>query len=206
MKKIGKRLLWIIIAVTMMVSCAEREQGKIERAVRAQLELYPEARLQDLYKAFFQAQFGAEHIVADTTSAGKYLDWELQTSDQSDVLFEPIGADSSFFRVHLCAVQKGYITRQELFDAFVGGVWTVEIPEIGLWASRWEEILKVIDSMPIELDGFEEDKALIDEVLASGHYAVHHSETFSEKYDPHYRIVRKDLFYSQLYQKLCKVN
>jgi len=194
----------IVLSAVCLFSCKQTDpHQKIKDAVSLQLSLYPEATLQDLYKAFFQAEFGAEHIVADSTGAGRYLSSEIQTPDQkNDILFEPIGADSTFFRVHLKAVQKGYITRNMLFDAFLKGVYTVEIPQIESWAKTWPQILSVIESMKLNLPNFETDKENIDSILASGNYASHHSDVFSEAYDPHYRIIRKDIFYNELYPYL----
>ena len=113
--------------------------------------------------------------------------------DSSSVLFEPIGADSSYFRVHLRAVQEGVLMRQELFDLFIAGVHKVEIPQIDRWRERWLRIRKVIDGMRLDLPEYSRDCARIDSVLATGTYAIHHSPAFRQAYDPHYRIVRKDL-------------
>lgn len=184
-------LLYIAIFLT---GCQNAGGNDVRTAVNSQLSLYPELHLQDLYKAFFQAEFGAEHIVSDTTSAGRYLDMELGVPDHSAVLYEPIGTDSTFYRVHLRAVQEGYISRNQLFSAFVGGVHPVEIPQIEKWNKTWPHIDAVIDRMNLNLPDYDREKAAIDSLLATGSYAIHHSEEFSDKYDPHYRIVRKDLF------------
>ena len=82
-----------LILTFLLVSCVNNDTVKIKNAVNVQMSLYPEARLQDLYKAFFQAEFGPEHIIADTLSAGRYLDSELLIPD-TDIMYEPIGADN----------------------------------------------------------------------------------------------------------------
>ncbi len=179
-----------VMRVWINEDCSE----KIEQAVLRHLSLYPEARLQDIYKAFFQAEFGAEHIVSDTTSAGLYLDYELTVPDTVSVLYEPIGADSSFFRVHLKCVQKGYISRDELFHAFLEGVHEVTIPHMEEWKEKWGHIESIIRNMGLALPDYDTDRQKIDSVLAGGQYAVHHSEVFTETYHPHYRIIRKDIF------------
>ena len=38
------------------------------------------------------------------------------------------------------------------------------------------------------------DAKAIKEMLATGHYAVHHSRLYNEHYAPHYRIIAKDIF------------
>ena len=199
-----RRILTTLILVVAIISgCStDSHDKKIRDFVKAHCELYPEAHLQDLYKAFFQAEFGAEHIVSDTTSSGRYLDRELTVPDRSSILYEPIGADSTFYRVHLRAVQEGLISRQQLFDAFIGGVHAVEIPQIESWRSTWPHILSVIDRMHLDLPGYDAEKSAIDSLLLSGQYATHHSEEFSNAYDPHYRIVRRDIFERDLLPQL----
>lgn len=78
-----KRITILLFAATILTACHSTQEDRVQTAVTNHLALYPEARLQDLYKAFFQAEFGAEHIVADTTSAGQYLNRELSITDHS---------------------------------------------------------------------------------------------------------------------------
>ena len=197
-----KRLIFIAITSILIASCANNDTSKIEDAINNQMSLYPESTLQDLYKAFFQAEFGPEHAIADTLSAGHHLDSELMIPDNSSVMYEPIGADSAFFRVHLCAVQSGKISRNQLFDAFILGARKVETDEIAAWAEKWHKIESVIASMNLQLTDYEADRATIDSLLNAGQYALHHSQQFRDAYDPHYRIVRKDLFYERLFEAL----
>ena len=48
--------------------------------------------------------------------------------------------------------------------------------------------------MNLNLPNYDEDKALIDNLLTAGKYAVSHSPAYREAYHPHYRIVRCDIF------------
>lgn len=50
-----------------------QQRQEVESVVKRQLELYPQSRLIDLYKNFFQDKFGPGHMVADTASAGAYI-------------------------------------------------------------------------------------------------------------------------------------
>jgi len=186
----------------MLAGCSGNETQMIRQAVDTQIMLYPDASLQDLYKAFAQAEFGPEHMITDTSSAGRYMDYELGAEDRSEVLYEPLGADSSFFRVHLCAVQSGKISRDELFEAFIGGSRKVGDEEIRGWKDKWHQIEQTIKTMNLGLACYEEDRQMIDSLIDNGKYAIHHSAVFKEHYEPHYRIVRKDIFYEKLYDKL----
>ncbi len=173
--------------------CRNGDDLRVACAVERQMALYPESSLQDIYKSFFQAEFGPEHMIADTASAGRYLDSELEEPDSTKILFEPIGVDSSYYRVHLRAVQDGFMSRNELFSAFVGSTRKVDGEEIEAWKQKWSHILDVIEDMNLGLGNFDIDRQRIDSILTIGQYAVHHSKYFGECYKPHYRIVRKDL-------------
>ncbi len=191
----------IFVSVMLMIVTAgscQTENERIREAVRHQVGLYPGLSLIDLYKAFFQAEFGAGHMLSDTAAAGRYLDYELTLPDESEVLYEPIGADAPYYRVHLVCVQKAFLTRNQLFDAFVSGVCEVSDEQIERWCSSWVGIVSVIDEMNLDLENYSTDKERIDSLLNEGQYAVHHSRSFNEKYNPHYRIVRGDIFTKEL--------
>lgn len=205
--KIKGRLAVPFVVLTLAIFCScgrEGDKDGIRRAVQIQLDLYPELTLTDLYKSFFQAEFGAGHIVTDTAAAGSYLDYELTLPDSSAVLYEPIGPDASYYRVHLNCVQRGYISRMQLFDAFLRGVRPVTESEIADWIVTWHQIESVIDGMNLELANYNEDKVFIGRILSAGEYAVHHSGVFNEKYNPHYRIVRGDIFEREILPCLPK--
>ena len=56
------------------------EDLKIREAVEGELRLHPEARLTDIYKFFFQDEFGPGHMIPSRKAAMSYLDFELSSS------------------------------------------------------------------------------------------------------------------------------
>ena len=50
------------------------------------------------------------------------------------------------------------------------------------------------------LRGYEADKEALDAIVASDSpdMAVHHSNAYEEAYDPHYRIVEKEIFETEI--------
>jgi hypothetical protein len=52
----------------------------------------------------------------------------------------------------------------------------------------------MIDAMGLQLPDIEQDRALIDSILEAGNVVMHHSQQFSEHYDPHYRIIEREIF------------
>jgi glyoxylase-like metal-dependent hydrolase (beta-lactamase superfamily II) len=167
---------------------------KVQQAVREQLKKYPESRLQDIYKSFFQDYFGPEHLIPDTAMAAAYLRQELAESDitPADVFIEPVGWEGRFYRVNLSAVKENKISFSVLLDVFVRSAGHAAKPPLPVWQAQWDEIVSHIDALQLHLPDYEADKENLRQILQSGHYAVHHSEAFNKAYHPHYRIVSRD--------------
>ncbi|MDR2448472.1 MAG: MBL fold metallo-hydrolase [Prevotellaceae bacterium] len=172
---------------------------KVQQAVREQLKKYPELRLQDLYKNFFQDYFGPEHLISDTAMAAKYLRQELDSEiNPAGAFFEPAGWEGRFYRVDLSAVKEGKIPCPVLLDAFLRSAGHAAKPPLPIWHAQWDAILSHIDALQLSLPDYETDKAALQEILQSGRYAVHHSDAFSDAYHPHYRIVSKKIVEEEL--------
>jgi glyoxylase-like metal-dependent hydrolase (beta-lactamase superfamily II) len=171
-------------------------EGKVQQAVREQLKKYPESRLQDIYKSFFQDYFGPEHLIPDTAMAAKYLRQELEAGigPAGDIL-EPVGWEGRFYRVSLSAVKEDKIPYSVLLDAFVRSANDAAKPPLPVWQAQWDAIQSYIDALHLHLHlpDYETDKASLQEILRSGRYAVHHSHAFNEAYNPHYRIVSRKI-------------
>lgn len=160
---------------------------------------YPKSTLLDIYKSAFQNRYGPGHIVSDTDKAKKYLDWELsQPFKHNNPLYEPTIPDGQFYRVNLSVINDSIVAYDVFFDAFLESVKDIKMPAIDLWAEDWQDILNVISEMDLKLPDFEDDKAAINERLSDGIYQGDHSRIFVEAYDPHYRIVRRDIFEARL--------
>jgi uncharacterized protein (UPF0262 family) len=196
-------LIPLIFLAMTLASCKETKSERIHAAVRSQLSLYPESTLQDLYKNFFQDYFGPGHIVSDTTSAGAYLDSELASFDQADgPYYEPTGYNGNFFRVNLSVIKEGLISRDTFFDAFLRSVNDIQIITFEEWEGEWQEIDSAIHEMGVSLANYEQERAKIFSLLEQDNYVMHHSEPFSKAYDPHYRIIRREIFEKEIRPKL----
>ena len=166
-------------------------------AIERQMTTYPESTLQDIYKSFYQEHFGPGHIISDTASARRYLMRELSEMGKTQSpYFESTGSQGDYVRVYLSAVADSLITVEQLLDAFVRSANMWQEPIIS-WMEKWEAIVSIIQANKIELEGFETDLPLLTEA-AQNHQAVHHSRRFNEAYHPHYRIVERSIFESEL--------
>jgi hypothetical protein len=182
-----------------MFSCKETKSEQIRTAVENQLKMYPESTLRDLYKNFFQDYFGPGHIVSDTSSAGAYLDRELASFEQAaGAYYEPTGYNGHFYRVNLSVIKEGLITRDAFFDAFIRSVNDIQTITLEEWKKEWIQIDSVILTMNLSLADYAQDREKISSLLGQGKYVMHHSEAFSAAYDPHYRIIRCDVFLQEI--------
>ena len=196
-----KRLLafGIIALLATFSTMALSIEKKVELFVYKQLSEYPESRLIDLYKSCFQDFMGPEHLISDTQSAKAYLDEELTTDDEMPPwLFEYCGIDGRFVRVSLRAVKEGRISAEFLLDAFIRSANACARPDIEKWRERWGEIVGILDKMDLSLPHYADDRQFIDDLLASGRYAVSHSPEYREAYHPHYRIIERHIFETEI--------
>ena len=176
----------------------------VERVVKWQLENYPESRLTDLYKNFFQDKFGPGHMVADTASAGAYIRRELALMrsesggkvvglTQREVA-EITGWEGKFVRVDMAVIDMGIISYKIFSDAFFESSRSHILPDVKEWANEWFLIEKIIKDIAPQINGFEEDSELLRKLLGKGAYVIHHSREYSEAYRPHYRLIKREIW------------
>ena len=189
----------ILCSLLLCALLACSGKSGVHTAVERMLSDYPASTLQDIYKSFFQDRFGPGHIVADTAQAAVYLRHELESVDNLDVkLYEPTGEHCNYYRVALAAIASGKVPFDTYLSCFLRSVREVEAVDVEVWAAEWALKEKVIASMDLGLPGCAEDAAAIEEMLSSGHYAVHHSKQYNAQYAPHYRIIAKDIFEAEI--------
>ncbi|MDR1762925.1 MAG: hypothetical protein LBR64_03055 [Dysgonamonadaceae bacterium] len=190
------RIFTAILLIISLFSCSGSFEQKVEDSVRHQLSVYPESRLQDIYKNFFQDRFGPGHLISDTVAAAGYLREELLASevDLNTPIIEQTGWEGNYFRVSLDVVKIGVVSEEEFMNCFIESANSAAKATPEAWKKEWSKILKIIEKMNLALPDFEADKAKIQKVLASGDFAMHHSEAFERAYHPHYRIIKREIY------------
>lgn len=171
----------------------------MEGAVAAMLDSYPAATLQDIYKGMFQDRFGVAHMLGSREAVREYIEREVAQLDaeyRPTNYLTPCGWRGDYLRVDLAAVRDGKITLDELTDAFFeSALCGIAIDEAAIerWAEEWATIESVCHESLLELEGYAADSTMLAELIASGQYVVHHSDSFNAHYAPHYRILRSDI-------------
>ena len=166
-------------------------KARVLHALKYQLDLYPELTLRDIYKSFFQDEYGPGHILENPAKARLYFDQELKSmTSQGRWELEPCGGGINFCRAPLDLVLDGFVDADTYCSIFLDGASGFKLPDLVLWKDKWETILHIIRPLGRGLKAFDRDAALISDILGTGQYAMHHSEEYLRLYDPHYRIVR----------------
>ena len=196
------------LSILLLASC---QRGAIEDAIDAQLRQYPESRVTDIYKDFCQDNLGPGHLIPDPESARAYLLSELQEYREDldsaryakpQLRYVPVGDKHNYVRVDLSVVLDGLIDEETLLDAFVRSANEGRILSEKDWVRKWHRVAAVIRRRYPDIPGAEADLAALDSLVGAGHLIMHHSEEFSEAYNPHYRIVARDIFENELLKSL----
>ena len=185
-----KNIYIIVIISCLFVNC-DSNNKKIENALKKQIELYPESRLQDIYKNFYHGRFGTEHLVTNRDAVIEYIEQELERMDTSYLpLIEYVGWDSNFVRINLLYLQNNNIDATILADLFIESQNYVDTNKANNWLKEWQQIITIIEKEKIQLKNYDEDKKNIDSFLTiNPKAAIHHSQEFRDAYKPHYRVV-----------------
>ncbi len=196
--------LFLILAFVLVPSC---QPDPTREAIGQQLKLYPETRVQDIYKSFCQDNLGPGHLIPNSEAAKAYLLEELQTYredvengryDKPALRYVSVGDAGNYVRVDLSVILDGKVDEETLLAAFVRSANEGRTMSTDEWKEKWASVADVIRKDFPALPDAEKDLAAIDSLMAEEHYILHHSRIFNETYHPHYRIVARDIFDKEL--------
>ena len=204
MKRHLVAILSVCSGVLFFASC-NRETSAIRYALEQQLEQYPQSHLQEVYKSFYQEYFGSEHLISDTSAVQRYLRYELSVlaeDSSSCPYFETVGSRGTCVRVSLRCVADGLLTEQQLCQAFIESAQPQGAIG-GTWEQRWQQVIDVLEKTEHKPVDWEAEKKLLVE-CSRQNAAVHHSDDYRMAYNPHYRIVKSELFERDLKPFICR--
>lgn len=199
MTRIATYLTSVALLVVATACTGDSTRERIRQSVERQMERYPHSTLRDLYKNYFQDRFGPGHIIADEKAADNYLRYELEnaaTMEGDD--YEPTGYEERFMRVNLSVIADGRVPYDKYLSAFVRSVNGIEPITVEQWREEWKVIDEVINEMNLNLPDYEADRTKIWALLERGEYVMHHSKIFEQHYDPHYRIIEREIFQREI--------
>ncbi len=180
----------IILLLSAPVLPKEAPDASFVALLNTQVEKHPLMQIQDVYKLIYQSAFGNSHLLIDPERARRHLDRELAGIRGRDVpLLENISPDSSLVRVNLCAFRYRRLDRDLLFEAMLKSAGrSREASE--LFRKRWHEFVKMVELKKLPFNP-ERVKVFETRYLAEPR-EMHHSKIYTNAYNPHYRVVRRD--------------
>lgn len=182
----------LIIYTSFLFSGCSGDKREVRQVVKSQMELYPASTLQDIYKSFFQDEYGPGHLIGDVSVAREYFDLELEDMVSTGKRkAEPCGTGKNFYRVPMDLVKEGIIPEDEYFECFMESSKGFQEPDMESWVMKWNEIMKEIEAMDLQIPNLARDKKALTKYLMQGEAAVHHSDSYNSHYSPHYRIFSK---------------
>lgn len=153
----------------------------------------PKMEMRDAYKWIYQATNGGEHAAPGEAAARKWLDpeWDAIGEPREDEkLWEPLCADGSIGRLNLRPFKKNGGTKDAVLEAFLRSAAEYK-SDGGDFLSAWNELGKRLKKKDIGKLSHAAWKEFDAEMKAADYPAVHHSETYSNAYEPAYRIITK---------------
>ena len=185
-----------------VLACTRPSQPR-EDFVRANLQKYPEATLQDIYKGSFQDVFGPAHILTNREAVTNYIQSEMESAEAwEEHDYIPCGWQGNFLQVNLKVIADGRVPMDDFVDAFMASANGIDTTLTPSFVENWYLIQQAVRLTDPQLEGFKEDSTLLSHLLKEGKYVVHHSRKFNAHYHPHYRIIRRDLFEEKILPKL----
>ena len=199
-----KQLVALLAFVSVFISFTNNTQEQArEEFVRTYFQRYPQATLQDIYKGSFQDVFGPAHILTNKESVTKYIQYEMnQVESYENEDYVPCGWQGNFYQVNLKVIADGRVPMDTFVEAFMASAQGIDTTLTPQFIEDWQWMQQSIRKVVPDLEGFEEDSTLLAHLLEEGKYVVHHSQKFNDHYQPHYRIIRKDIFEEKILPKL----
>lgn len=166
-----------------------------KKILRHHIESYPKHTLVDLYKMIYQSECGGGHIIVDLDQHLHFLIQELKLSKDKPLKeFEKL--DEKVYRLYL----------DGLYDKI--DPKTIERMVIKSSNDLKCDFSYIQDKLEMlfELKPEAETAKFISYVTNLKYPIYSHSEVYREAYEPHYRIVSKDLaFYLDIFKKIDQI-
>ncbi len=149
--------------------------------LKEQLQKHPSSTAQDIIKLCYQAAFGGEHMLSDTSAARAYLEKEFEeTEPHTGELFERISDE-------ICRINIAPWKMEGLPCSWLWSIFEMSARTEDNGNALFEEYLSEAKTLCPEFSRH------IDQYLCGGIRAVHHSDAYRKGEAPHYRIAKSRL-------------
>lgn len=175
----------------------------VKKAIANMQAKYPKLTTFDIYKSFYQDNFGPGHLIPNKATAKKYLKSERKDLNQYSVGAEPTGALGRYIRVDINYINKKKIKQSVYLNSLMKSVDN-EQHDIKLWEEEWHFIVKCLMASEIKIENFQAELDEIEKRFYRGEYTMSHSPQFRNAYNPHYRIIKRSEYDKFIYPLIKK--
>ncbi|MDN5355055.1 MAG: hypothetical protein PWQ09_1811 [Candidatus Cloacimonadota bacterium] len=176
------------------------------RIIEQELTRFPQTRLQDIYKVFYQGTFGPAHFVRSRqnaeTAIKKELDSILEVKQTN--IFHNISYIGWFYRVDLSYLKLTTMDITEFSDLFYRSSLLDPPISYSNWKQEWKKIVGKIEN-DFAIVNIKKDREWLQRKLEKGEYICSHSDIFHKEYHPHYRLIYGG-FVKELQTKIKKAS
>ena len=162
--------------------------------IEEQVKRHPEMQTADVYKFVHQAAFGNGHLITDENGAREYLRSELAsvTGAAIEPLIEDVSPDGSVIRINLRPFKASNLDETKLGTAMIESAKKFT-PNRERFEEWWREVADGVKgkNLPFEAAFL---RSFAARLKPNGYPAMHHSEIYSAKYQPAYRVVLRDVY------------
>lgn len=146
-----------------------------------EINKHPMLNEQDLVKLIYQRTYGPSHILSNLEKSKQYLIYELNNLNESS--YQDIEISESLIRVSLNNIKN----IDTFFDAFVKTSKMINATKED-YNKNIDLLIKCIkeNNLDFNIDTIKD--------LASENLPVHHSLKYNIAYNPHYRLIHKELY------------
>jgi hypothetical protein len=161
------------------------------RIIEQELVKFPQARLQDIYKVFYQGTFGPAHFIKSRQQAEKNLRAELEQINfrKSSDFFQNISYLGWFYRVDLSYIFKTEISIHQFCDFFYRSSLIARPISHKKWKKEWKNLENGYLLKNFEIPHIKKDKKWLRDKIEKGEFVFSHSDIVHKKYHPHYRLI-----------------
>jgi hypothetical protein len=190
-RQLNRILLLFSIYLLFLTGC---NKTNMENIFITQYQKYPNMEIRDYYKLLYQAEFGVKHLLIDTLKSKQYLVEEYNSiSAKNELLYEYISGDHQIIRVNLSSFKYRKFSIDSLFEVMKKSASLISSNEKS-FLEQWSILKKLIEKGDIPLN--HQIVSEYEKIFLNGIKEEHHSEIFINKYNPHYRVVLKEVFFS----------
>ena len=113
-------------------------------------------------------------------------------------MYYPVGDQGNYVRVDLSVILDGLVGEEAFLDAFVRSANDGKKVPVEEWTLKWQGVAQRLRKGHADIPELEKDLGTLDSLMADGHYIMRHSDAFRDAYHPHYRIIARDIFDTEL--------